>query len=310
MQSKGCDARRGCDESPEFAIPRKPPSKVWTKKQTKKHKANRLASQTHSIKTSTHIQMEQQIVLVASNSGSAITAWWVPALHMHGCTHPPLFSFTQPQCPHQLFVLFICGLTFKFSRACRDVATGTAIAAYKGNSSPANCASILGRDYIVAAQAGKGSFHFWTWHKVRRCGGRSAAQTPAGVGVARTARLTPAAFPWCCAQDQVHLRSFAPEPITAVACSPDGVYCVAGGASGALHIWDTSSGRLLRSWPAHYKVRPASLHCAQRVHASHVACCHPSSWRSASGRASARAPSPHPPTPPCPPRPRCVPRRV
>lgn len=31
------------------------------------------------------------------------------------------------------------------------------------------------------------------------------------------------------------------------------MYCAGGGASGALHIWETSTGRLLRSWHGHYK---------------------------------------------------------
>ena len=39
-----------------------------------------------------------------------------------------------------------------------------------------------------------------------------------------------------------------------MAASPDGAFCAAGGASGAAFVWETSSGRLLRTWPAHYKV--------------------------------------------------------
>lgn len=70
----------------------------------------------------------------------------------------------------------------------------------------------------MATQLGKPALHFWTWHK-----------------------------------DQVHQRSFPPEQITAVACTRDGAYCAGGGASGAVHLWETSTGRLLRSWPAHYK---------------------------------------------------------
>ena len=55
-------------------------------------------------------------------------------------------------------------------------------------------------------------------------------------------------------QDQVLQRCFAAEPIVAVAASPDGVHLAGGGASGAVYLWETPSGRLLRSWPAHYKV--------------------------------------------------------
>ena len=49
---------------------------------------------------------------------------------------------------------------------CRDVRTGTLVATWKGNSCNRNCLSLVGRDYVAAAQTGKGSLHFWTWHKV------------------------------------------------------------------------------------------------------------------------------------------------
>lgn len=38
-----------------------------------------------------------------------------------------------------------------------------------------------------------------------------------------------------------------------VAVSPDGAFCVCGGASGRAFLWDLSSGALLRVWAAHYK---------------------------------------------------------
>jgi pre-rRNA-processing protein IPI3 len=44
------------------------------------------------------------------------------------------------------------------------------------------------------------------------------------------------------------------ERLTSVAASPDGMFLAGGGVSGTLYIWETASGRLLRSWPAHYKV--------------------------------------------------------
>lgn len=50
-------------------------------------------------------------------------------------------------------------------------------------------------------------------------------------------------------------RSYAAEPILALACSLDGQYCAGGGPSGSMHLWETPSGHLLRSWPAHYKAR-------------------------------------------------------
>lgn len=54
-------------------------------------------------------------------------------------------------------------------------------------------------------------------------------------------------------------RSFTQESLTAVAASPNGAYLAAGGNSGTIYVWDTASGALLRSWPAHYKVRMPRL---------------------------------------------------
>ncbi|KAL4854511.1 Protein ROOT INITIATION DEFECTIVE 3 [Chlorella vulgaris] len=100
-----------------------------------------------------------------------------------------------------------------------DVHTGTALTSFKTNACAPGCLSLLGRDYLVAAQLGRGGgLHFWAWHK-----------------------------------DQPHLRSFAAEQLTAVTATRDGTFCAAGGASGAVFVWETSSGRLLKSWPAHYK---------------------------------------------------------
>ncbi len=106
----------------------------------------------------------------------------------------------------------------------RDVATGAAVTAYKSNASPAGALTRLGRDHFAAAQAGRGSaVHAWAWHG-----------------------------------DQPAARSFAPEPLAALAASPCGALVAGGGASGAVHLWAAATGRLLRSWPAHYK-RVAAL---------------------------------------------------
>lgn len=99
-----------------------------------------------------------------------------------------------------------------------DVNTGTALTTYKANACPPNGISLLGSDYFISAQSGKPAVHTWTWHK-----------------------------------DQIHQRSFPPEQITALTCTKDGAYCAAGGISGAVHLWEVTSGRLLRSWPCHYK---------------------------------------------------------
>ena len=53
-------------------------------------------------------------------------------------------------------------------------------------------------------------------------------------------------------QEQVRQKSFIPEKCWSIACSKDGALCASGGDSGSVHLWDTSTGRLLLSWPAHH----------------------------------------------------------
>ena len=49
---------------------------------------------------------------------------------------------------------------------CRDLQTGTQLAAFKDNASGINSISLIGNDYFAAAQTSKDALHFWTWHKV------------------------------------------------------------------------------------------------------------------------------------------------
>jgi WD40 repeat protein len=68
----------------------------------------------------------------------------------------------------------------------------------------------------------------------------------------------PTSCPWSpAAQDALLQRCFAAEQLRCVAASPDGALVAAGGASGRVYLWQAGSGRLLRSWPAHYRVRAA-----------------------------------------------------
>eukprot|EP00775_Hariotina_reticulata_P006600 gene6600-6828_t len=99
-----------------------------------------------------------------------------------------------------------------------DLDTATQLAQYKANASARNCCCRLGHDYFASAQNNKDVIHFWTWHK-----------------------------------DQVLQRCFTQEALTALAASPNGAYLAGGGTSGTLYCWEVASGRLLRSWPAHYK---------------------------------------------------------
>lgn len=48
-------------------------------------------------------------------------------------------------------------------------------------------------------------------------------------------------------------ESFLPESIRTISATIDGFYFLAGGQSGTLYIWEIGTGRLLRSWPGHYK---------------------------------------------------------
>lgn len=58
----------------------------------------------------------------------------------------------------------------------------------------------------------------------------------------------------------MHLRSFAPETLTSLACTPDGGYLAGGGEKGNVYIWETGSGRLLTSFSAHYKAHSSASH--------------------------------------------------
>ena len=46
---------------------------------------------------------------------------------------------------------------------------------------------------------------------------------------------------------------FVGEPMAVVAASPDGSHFAAGSVTGAAYVWEVSTGRLVRTWPAHFK---------------------------------------------------------
>ena len=54
-------------------------------------------------------------------------------------------------------------------------------------------------------------------------------------------------------QEHLKQKSFVPEKCWSIACSKDGSLCAAGGDSGRIHLWDTTVGTLILSWPAHHK---------------------------------------------------------
>ena len=71
--------------------------------------------------------------------------------------------------------------------------------------------ALVGEDQFAAAQSDKRAIMVWAWHK----------DTPVS-------------------------RSFTAEPVAALAATPCGTMLAAGGASGFLYLWETSTGQLLR----------------------------------------------------------------
>lgn len=104
------------------------------------------------------------------------------------------------------------------SKPNRDLHTGTTLCSFKTSNSAPRAASLLGRDYFASCQARKPIIHFWDFRR-----------------------------------EQVKQKSFVPEKCWSLACTNDGSLCAAGGESGSLHVWDTSTGTLLVSFPAHHK---------------------------------------------------------
>lgn len=89
-------------------------------------------------------------------------------------------------------------------------------------------------------------------HHIICCCSDAAALTNGLFLTAFLAAGNPALFPL---QDALLQRCFAAEQLRCVAASPDGSLVAAGGASGRVYVWQAGSGRLLRLWPAHYRVR-------------------------------------------------------
>lgn len=58
---------------------------------------------------------------------------------------------------------------------------------------------------------------------------------------------------WDFGRAQPVCKSNVPERVCALSGSHSGTYLAGGGHSGAIYVWEVASGRLLRSWPGHYK---------------------------------------------------------
>jgi pre-rRNA-processing protein IPI3 len=154
--------------------------------------------------------------------------------------HKPLHQ-SPPPCRHPSIALSQSPITTPSSSTQttiinRDLDTGAQLATFKaaggggggasgggGNNACSGRGGLcaVGKGYLCSAQRHKDSVTLWAWHR-----------------------------------DQPLHRCFVPERVTAVAASPDGALVAGGGGSGALYLWHAPTGRLLRSWPAHY--RPVS----------------------------------------------------
>ncbi|PRP76408.1 hypothetical protein PROFUN_15237 [Planoprotostelium fungivorum] len=121
-------------------------------------------------------------------------------------------------------VIITCGrsgLNTEKNKEClqvQDLRTGTLLASYKNNSSDVTCIALLGEDYIAIPQSDSSTLHFWSWRK-----------------------------------SQVHLRSTLPERVGSIIGTKDGRYCMAGGLSGTIYVYQVATGHLLRTFEAHYK---------------------------------------------------------
>ncbi|RHZ20986.1 hypothetical protein DYB37_001441 [Aphanomyces astaci] len=54
-------------------------------------------------------------------------------------------------------------------------------------------------------------------------------------------------------KDVPHFKCHVTEHMGPMVTTSDGNYCIAGGASGKMYIWDVATGALLHVWDAHYK---------------------------------------------------------
>jgi pre-rRNA-processing protein IPI3 len=110
---------------------------------------------------------------------------------------------------------------------CWNIRTGVVISTFKGNLSNVNCADLIpqrtGRgsshsNAILSAQSDKNLIHVWPINK-----------------------------------STASLKMLVPEKLTALKVAHSGMYCVGGGASGRIYVWEISTGRMLKMFDAHYK---------------------------------------------------------
>lgn len=106
---------------------------------------------------------------------------------------------------------------------CWDLQSGAEQLRYKSCASPRHGLVCVGQRFLASSQlrnasASSGSVLYWTWSK-----------------------------------PQVEVKSFPSEQIKPLAANREGTYIVGGGLSGDIYVWEVASGRLLKTWNAHYR---------------------------------------------------------
>ncbi len=140
----------------------------------------------------------------------------------------------------------------------RDLSTGSQLCQYKGNASSRNCVALLGDHHLVAAQANKGPLLFWAWHKVCVYNHPSLLLILGDSHtIPHSALVTKQHLPTHFSQDAAVQRAFAAGQVTCIAATHCGTYLAAGSSTGVVWVWDVASGRLLATWPAHFKAASA-----------------------------------------------------
>mmetsp|Transcript_9395 Transcript_9395/g.14163 ORF Transcript_9395/g.14163 Transcript_9395/m.14163 type:complete len:468 (+) Transcript_9395:53-1456(+) len=99
-----------------------------------------------------------------------------------------------------------------------DPQNSVVLASFKGNRSKANSLALCGKDYIFSAQSFGTSIFIWSW-----------------------------------GMEQVKFKCPTKEKLCSLNTSSDGGFCICGGFSGKIYIWEIGSGTLIHSWDAHYK---------------------------------------------------------
>lgn len=99
-----------------------------------------------------------------------------------------------------------------------DTRAGLVARSYKDCAAPARGLAVVDGAHFVAAQVGRPQLHIYAWGR-----------------------------------EQPVYRCQMPEELRALVCTSDGAYCIGGGVSGRLYLWETRTGSLLLAWDAHFK---------------------------------------------------------